>query len=340
VSLGSIRNSPALHALPQKATVTVVIPAFNAAAFLGEALESVLAQTYQPLEIIVVDDGSEDETPQVAAAYASKVTYIRKERGGPASARNSGIRAASGEWIAFQDADDIWLPTFLEKLVHTSAKKSADVAFCDAVTLENDIMVGPTFFERKGLKTRLDEIAPYDILLDPFSLFFEFHQFMLTCAVLVRRDALLRVGLFDESIYCGEDLDLWLRLSLTYRFAIVNENLVLRRIHNHNLTRDWWVVTTGLIEVYDKLERNASRRLPNPGWRKVVRDKKAPLVREQGAHYVELGDLLLARKSYARGFWSSFSPMVAVYWLATFLPPLWVRALRKGKIALRRGETF
>src|ERR1700676_3231668 len=103
---------------PQKPTVSVVIPAYNAAEFLAEALDSVLAQTYQPLEVIVVDDGSEDETPKVVAAYAGKVTYMRKPHGGGCGGtRNVGIRAAKGEWVAFLDADDIWKPDMLEKLV-------------------------------------------------------------------------------------------------------------------------------------------------------------------------------------------------------------------------------
>jgi glycosyltransferase involved in cell wall biosynthesis len=339
VSLDSVQKLPTRHVFPFKANVTVVIPAFNAAAFLGDALESVLAQTYQPLEVIVVDDGSEDETPQVAAAYASKVTYIRKERGGPAAARNEGIRAASGEWIAFQDADDIWLSDFLEKLVDASANTGADLVFCDALTLKSGVTTGPTFFERKGLKARLDEFAPGDILLDPFSLFLELHQFMLTCALLVRRDALLQVGLFDEGIYCGEDLDLWLRLSLRFHFAVVNEILVLRRIHDHNLSSDWWAVTTGLIKIYEKLERNCLPQLLGTRWRKILCEKKAHLLREQGARYLELDEPLLARKSWAKGFRSSYSPTLAAYWLATFLPRKWVEALRnaKRKVPLARA---
>jgi GT2 family glycosyltransferase len=325
------QKSAALLPSSRKAAVSVVIPAYNAAEFLAEALDSVLAQTHKPLEVIVVDDGSEDETPQIAASYVGKVRYIRKERGGPAAARNAGIRAASGDWIAFQDADDIWLPEFLEKLVAASAKTGADLTFCDALTVENGVTFGPTFFERKNLKEQLDKFAPGDVLLDPFSLFLEHHQFMLTCALLVRRDALIQAGLFDEDIYCGEDLDLWLRLALKCRFAVVNENLVLRRIHGQNLTRDWWAVTTGLIQIYEKLERNAPAQLSGSQWRKVLCERKVPLIREQGARYLELCEPVLARKSWAKAFRSSYSPALAAYWLATFLPRTWIKALRNAK---------
>lgn len=331
MSTAPIHDSPAPQVLAQNTTVSVVIPAFNAAAYLGEALESTLGQTYQPIEVIVVDDGSEDETPQVAAAYAGKVTYLRKQRGGPASARNAGIRVASGEWIAFLDADDVWMPNLLEKLVKGAEETGADLAFCDGLTLKNGRIVGPTFFERAGLKARMGTFALNGLLLNPLLLFLEFHQFMLTCALLVRRDALLQVGLFDEHIYCGEDLDLWLRLSLRYRLGVVNENLVLRRIHAHNLTRDPWTLRTGLIQVYEKLERNASTLAAGTEWRKVLRKKKAPLLREQGAVYLVRGEFLLARESWAKCFRASHSPIVAAYWLLSFLPQSWVEALWEWK---------
>jgi glycosyltransferase involved in cell wall biosynthesis len=119
--------------------VSVVIPAFNAAAYVNEAIDSVLQQSYKPIEVIVVDDGSEDGTQQVIAPYKNKVMYLRKERGGPSSARNVGIRVASGEWIGLLDADDLWLPNFLEKLAprkdRTVESFGKAVATCTAVAL-------------------------------------------------------------------------------------------------------------------------------------------------------------------------------------------------------------
>src|SRR5215831_9468158 len=94
--------------------VSVVIPTYNNARFLPEALDSLLGQTYRDFELIVVDDGSTDDTLEVLKPYRHLIRYVRKENGGPASARNLGIRHASGELIAFQDADDIWLPDKLQ----------------------------------------------------------------------------------------------------------------------------------------------------------------------------------------------------------------------------------
>ena len=95
--------------------VSVIIPAYNQARFLGEAIKSVLSQTYHNFEIIVVDDGSTDDTPLVASQFAGRINYFRQENQGLASSRNTGIRNSSGHFIALLDSDDQWLPNYLEK---------------------------------------------------------------------------------------------------------------------------------------------------------------------------------------------------------------------------------
>jgi glycosyltransferase involved in cell wall biosynthesis len=331
MNAASVQESPARRTWLHKPAVSVVIPAYNAAEFLGEALDSVLAQCYQPIEVIVVDDGSEDETPQIVAAYAGRVAYLRQRRGGPASARNAGIRAASGEWIAFLDADDMWMPGLLEKLIGASAETGADFVICDSLTLSNGSILGPTRFEYCGLELRLHAVAPDGVLLNPFELLLEIGNYIATGAALVRRDAVLQIGLFDEGIKCGEDLDLWLRLSLRYRFAVVDDALVLRRIHTTNTSHIPWAMVTGSMKVYEKLERHAPAMAPGTRWRGLLRKKKAALLREEGALYLSRGELHSARKSWARSLRSSFTPRVAAYWLASFLPQPLAEALRNWK---------
>ena len=99
------------------AKVSVIIPNYNYARFIGEAIESVLAQTYQPLEIIVVDDASTDDSIKVIESFGDKVKLIRQENGGVGKARNTGARNAGGDFLAFLDADDIWLPEKIEKQI-------------------------------------------------------------------------------------------------------------------------------------------------------------------------------------------------------------------------------
>lgn len=319
--------------------MSVVIPAFNSAAYLGEALDSVLAQTYQPIEVIVVDDGSEDETPQVVASYAAKVSHVSQQRGGPASARNTGIRAASGEWIAFLDADDVWMPALLDTLVKAAAKTRADLVFCDSLRLVNGKIAGPNRLVTCGLNGRLDALAPNGVLLNPFALLLEVGCYISPSSTLVKRQSLLQVGFFDEEMYGTEDIDLWLRLSLRCRFAVLDEVLVLRRMHTTNISRDLCARVTNEIKVYEKLGSYAPATALARRGHRLVRNKEAALLRERGAICLERGEALSARRSWAKSLRLSFTARVAVYWLATFLPQPWVETLRNWKAQVRGAGT-
>jgi len=313
-------------------TISVVIPVYNAAEFIGEALDSVFAQTCLPLEVIVVDDGSEDHTPDVVASYADKVTYIRKERGGPGSARNVGIRAASGQWIAFLDGDDIWLPTLLERLARAASQTHANLVFCDSQHLINGNASNTSRLESYGLKKRLRTLAPYGVMLDPFRLFLEERCYIFTPGVMIEREALVDVGLFDETFYCGEDLDLWLRLSMHYRFAVIGEVLHLRRIHGKNTGYNWLAKVRGDLHVFEKIGQYAPQTRQNPALKKLVGKKLAQAYRDLGALHMVREDCAAARTSWATSLHHSFSISVAGDWLITFLPSSWIRAA----LALRK----
>jgi glycosyltransferase involved in cell wall biosynthesis len=286
----------------------------------------VFAQTCAPLEIIVVDDGSEDRTAEIVTSYGPKVTYIRKKRGGPASARNIGIRAASGEWISFLDGDDLWLPALLETLARVAAQTEAILVFCDSRQLIRGVVSGPSRLESYGLKHRLAALAPDGILLDPFRLFLEERCYIFTPGVLIRRDALIDTGLFDETFYCGEDLDLWLRLSLRYRFAVTREVLHLRRIHGNNTGYNWWAKVRGDFQVYEKLKEYAPHIAEDPQLQKLLNRKLAHAFHELGALHMVRAERAEARANWAKSLHFSFSPLSAAAWLMTLLPGSCIRA--------------
>lgn len=207
-------------------TVSVVIPAYNQSQFLGEAIRSVITQDYPDTEIIVVDDGSTDETPLVAAQFGERVRYIRQRNGGLSAARNTGIRAARGEYIALLDADDFWQPGFLPEVVRH---------------LDNNhrlgaVHTGQKFVDRQGkpLYQYGVETVPdhrlYDRLLDG--------EFFGADSVLVRRECFDRVGLFDEELRGSEDWDMWLRVSREFRFAGIPKPLLNYRMHGDNMSAD------------------------------------------------------------------------------------------------------
>lgn len=201
-------------------TVTVVIPTYNLASLLPEAIASVHAQAWPDLEIIVVDDGSTDDTKEVLNALARDVDlrWYHQENAGAAVARNRGIAEARGEWVAFLDADDVWFPQKLTKqFAELEKHPEAAFSFSDVqVRLENGA--------QRDLPTRRSS-QPLICQLLGGNLF-------ATPTVVVRRNRLIEVGAFDAELRTGEDWDLWLRLSARYSCAPVYRPLVLCRVWN------------------------------------------------------------------------------------------------------------
>ncbi|HZP88611.1 MAG TPA: glycosyltransferase family A protein [Burkholderiales bacterium] len=203
-------------------SVTVVIPAFNAAWCVGRAIESVLAQSFREVEVLVVDDGSTDDTAHTAGAYGPPVRVIRKRNGGMSSARNAGIREARARYIAFLDADDRWLPGKLARQVKL-LEENPDIVFCAAVALLEDPH-GRAMGQWACCQGAQGDLATI----------FANHSAVAggASSVLARREAVLAVDGFDESLAGAEDTDFWIRLAALGAFRCVEEPLlvVLRRI--------------------------------------------------------------------------------------------------------------
>ena len=210
---------------------SVVIPAYNAAHLISDALKSVFAQTTNDYEIIVVNDGSPDtaEFEKALEPYLNDIIYIRRANGGPAAARNTGILAAKGEFIAFLDSDDQWEAThlaemgeFLQRdptldLVYGNAVNFGESAKEGVTTMDANPSEGPATFE--------------NLVLSKCT--------VIGSTVVARRQTLIDAGLFDESFIQGEDFDLWARIA--YRGGRIDYQKhvhVRRRIHNNNLTSD------------------------------------------------------------------------------------------------------
>jgi len=184
--------------------VSVVIPAYNAAGCIGQAVKSVLAQSFMDYEIIVVNDGSPDtaELEAALAPYRSRIQYFRQENRGPSAARNRGTRAARGKYVAFLDSDDTWLPEHLATQVFILEKDARlGLVYSDSFLLKDGEVVGRTF-------QRESQVLPvtFEALLE------ELCTVSLSTAVALRQD-LIEAGLFDETMVRCEDFDLWLRMA-------------------------------------------------------------------------------------------------------------------------------
>ena len=221
---------------------TVIIPLFNKAAFIGRAVDSVLAQTYRAFELIVVDDGSTDAGPAAVARYSDpRLTLVRQANAGPGPARNRGLRLAQGEYVAFLDADDEWSPDYLRESVRALERYGTDVATISSALYARPSQVAAELaqWRKRGLQPGVhrttDAMSP--------ALFLAILAYMSPCSTVSRRDVLLRWGGFyerEKSLY-GEDAHLWMKVLLNEPVAI---DLVPRvRYHTeasglaHNLDR-------------------------------------------------------------------------------------------------------
>ena len=196
--------------------VTVIIPTYNRGWIVKEAIESVLAQDFSDYELIVVDDGSEDRTPEILAAYEGQLTVLRQSNSGVSAARNRGIAAAAGRLIAFLDSDDLWLPQKLSTQV-TFFANNPDAVICQTEErwVRNGIGVNP---KKRHLKFSgmIFERSLALCLVSP-------------SAVMIRKSLFDAVGVFDEDLPACEDYDLWLRISCRYPVDLIETALIVKR---------------------------------------------------------------------------------------------------------------
>jgi glycosyltransferase involved in cell wall biosynthesis len=210
--------------------VSVIIPAFNCARYIADAIDSVLAQTYQDFEIIVVDDESTDGTGEVVRQYGDRVRCIRQKNRGPSGAKNTGIQAARGEYISTLDGDDLWMPDRLEKLTPLlDQQPELGFAYGDCYRIDEtpDRIQPRTAFQIHG-GARRGWVLERLVMVN----------FVPSQSVIIRRRALDAVGLFDESYRIGEDWDLWLRLAARYPVDFIPDVVAMRRQHMQNITNN------------------------------------------------------------------------------------------------------
>lgn len=225
--------------------VSVVIPVYNRADLLPRSIESVLAQTCPARETIVVDDGSGDGSADVASRYDGAVRVIRQQNQGVAAARNAGIRAASGEWVAFLDADDALLPQAIaSNLACATAHPEAGVIYGDAVVVDPEGRTESLFLDGKPPA----EGWVFDRLLNS--------GFINCSAVMVRRHALLEAGLFRAGMRHAEDYELWLRLARRCEFARVPGPIAIYYRQPSGLSLNHLGMARGEVSICEDLLRH------------------------------------------------------------------------------------
>ncbi|MDF1877431.1 glycosyltransferase [Sulfurimonas sp. SAG-AH-194-L11] len=238
--------------------ISVIIPSYNRDEFLQRAIESVLKQTYQALEIIVIDDGSTDNTSIIVQKFPN-IKYIYQKNSGVSSARNLGIANACHEWLAFLDSDDEWVTNKLEEQVSFHKDYSETfVSYTDEIWIRDDINVKiPKKFQKLGLDVFMENLSFCNIA---------------PSSVLIHKSIFESVGTFDESLEVCEDYDLWLRILLENKIALINKKLTKKYAgHKNQLSFKYWGMDRFRVITLEKLLQN----------KKDISDEKVEIIQNE-----------------------------------------------------------
>lgn len=267
------------------APVSVIIPVYNGAAFVAEAVSSVLAQTRAPLETIVINDGSTDDTAAVLDTFGDRITVISQANKGLPATRNVGAWAAQGAWLAFLDADDVWLPAKLERQMARAGDTGAAMIYTDRYNIG-------TRGDLPEIQSAIQRLYEGDVFEDLLNA-----NHITVSSVVIRRDVFTALQGFTEHLRAAEDWDLWVRVAERHTVAACHEPLVQYRFHGSMMSGDprrmqearWHVVNTALAG-----ERG--RRMAVPVRRRIV----AATARTNAWDAARRGRTSMALREYGR----------------------------------------
>jgi glycosyltransferase involved in cell wall biosynthesis len=271
--------------------VSVIVPAYKVARFITETLDSVLSQTFRDFEIIVINDGSPDtiELERALEPYREKILYIKQDNRGAGAARNAGLRAARGHFVAFLDGDDIYLPAFLaDQMRLIQSDGGYDLVYADAINFGDPKSVGSNMDHNPSI----GEVSAESLISGRCN--------VITSAVLARRELIVKAHLFDETLRNSQDFDLWIRLAkLRARITYQRKALLLRRIYQGSLASDPAKSFEGEIRV---LQKTSLRSDLTPAERSALAStmvrRAADLEVLKGKRSLAAGDFNSALKSF------------------------------------------
>jgi glycosyltransferase involved in cell wall biosynthesis len=277
--------------------VSVVIPTFNRAAYVVDAVRSVLRQTLPPREIIVVDDGSTDGTREALAPFADAIKYIRQDNSGVSAARNRGIEESTCAWVAFLDSDDVWFEKKLEiQAADVTSHPEVILHVVDALVTRPQLGERVRYFDSSGFGKTRD--AQGGVVRRPFASMVEYWFASVVCSI-IRRDALVRAGLFDAGLTLHEDYDLFLRLALEGPWFIRPELLAeFRRLGGPNLSQQSnncpGLGDESLVKVFKRLAAGGRANF----WEKLLILRRLTTAQHEfGTIRLSAGDAEAARRS-------------------------------------------
>ena len=216
--------------------VSVIVTFYNQASFVRPTLSSVLDQDYSPMEVIVVDDGSTDDTPGACAPFVGRVRYVRRRNGGPCAARNEGLRHARGSLVAFLDGDDLWGAGKITAQVATALRwPEAGMIVVNGEMFSDDAMLRPSLFG-SWITSQFEDGCDAAMVTDCHEPFVRACLVTTPSQVMVRRDVFASIGMWKESIWLTGDHELYLRISMRYPVAFIGRRLMRYRYAESSLS--------------------------------------------------------------------------------------------------------
>ena len=300
--------------------VDVIIPTHNCI-FIAKAIESVIHQTHQNLHIIIIDDGSTDDTKDTvyrfSNLYPSKINYYYQNKQGPAAARNTGIKKSSNKYIAFLDADDIWLPEKLEKQL-LKFKNSPDIGFvyCDNYFIDQSGNIIKDY-------VRKVKLIEGDILLDFFMDFF-----LITSGIMLKRTCIQKIGMFDKNLAVGEDFDFFLRLAQHFTAGVVKEKLFKRRVWKGSLSKQDYELNTK-VDIETLKNFTANHPAFNNKHRKLIKKRMSDMYFKFGYALRKHGNNFKALIKIVSSLKYHFHANVAKELVLCLLPNWIIKTLKK-----------
>ena len=289
--------------------VSVIIAAYNGEKYISDAIESVFNQTYKNIEVIVVDDGSTDSTAERIKQYLSRVKYLYQDNAGVANARNSGIQNSQGEFIAFLDHDDIWLPEKIERQVDYFLKNSQSKFVHTPVRYINHL---GEIIEPSGYWGELKFNGEVKNVKEIFM-----HFAMLQSTMMIKKEIFDEIGLWNQAFTSGDGYDLCLRIALKYTLGFINKPLALYRLHDSNISKNVIRFDLAKIRVVEKFLET------EPNSYKII-GKKNINTRLFNLYSEMAGNILRINRDYdeaGKYFWKAYKkrlmsigPLISFIW--------------------------
>lgn len=294
--------------------VSVIIPTYNAGNHLPATIDSVLGQTAKDIEVIVIDDGSTDNTKEIIKPYLNRINYIYQQNRGPSSARNRGISCVKGDYIAFLDADEIWIREKLEiQLNFLGENPEYAMVYTDLLRVDKKKNLTFPF-----LKGRIAAKSGY-IFKELIT-----NNFIPTTTVVAKRECFDRVGLFDESLRSVEDRDMWLRIAQEYKIGFIETPTVIAEVHDAGLSSDREEALKSQIYVIKKYGKVSDAET-----HQLIISTLSSLYFQLGYFYFDKGLYQKARKNFRNSLSYGKKGKVFFLFMLTYLRPELVEYARR-----------